>query len=75
MWMATQYRRWGMLRDDPDYLRVAQSINRLDLYREAAAQLGVAMPGSTMRSSRLIDGRPWDGGHPAGYARGFDIHA
>jgi len=75
MWMATQYRRWGMLREDPDYLRIAQSINRLDLYREAAAQLGVAVPASTMRSSRLMDGRTWDGGHAAGYARGFDIRA
>ncbi|MDX3907437.1 MAG: CmpA/NrtA family ABC transporter substrate-binding protein [Pigmentiphaga sp.] len=75
MWLLTQYRRWGMLRDEPDYLAVARAINRLDLYREAASQLGVAVPADTKRSSRLIDGKIWDGGDAAAYAGGFDIKA
>ena len=75
MWFMTQFRRWGLLRDDPDYLAVAQRIHQLTLYREAAGALGVPCPESAMRSSQLIDGTHWDGTDPYGYARSFRLHA
>ncbi|MDG9931125.1 MULTISPECIES: CmpA/NrtA family ABC transporter substrate-binding protein [unclassified Pseudomonas] len=75
MWFLTQFRRWGLLRDDPDYLGIARRIHRLDIYRAAAEALGVAVPASEMRSSTLLDGSVWDGSDPAGYARSFAIHA
>ncbi|VCU71124.1 Nitrate transport protein NrtA precursor [Pigmentiphaga humi] len=75
MWLLTQYRRWGMLRAAPDYAGVARAVNRLDLYREAAAQLGIAAPAGPSRSSMLIDGKVWDGSAPAAYADSFAIHA
>ena len=75
MWFMTQFRRWGLLRDDPDYLAVARQVHQLDLYREAASAAGVAAPGKEMRSSQLIDGKIWDGSDPAGYARSFKLHA
>ncbi|MQK16728.1 nitrate ABC transporter substrate-binding protein, partial [Escherichia coli] len=61
MWFLTQFRRWGLLRDDPDYLGIARRIHRLDIYRAAAEALGVAVPASEMRSSTLLDGSVWDG--------------
>ncbi|MGF6199855.1 CmpA/NrtA family ABC transporter substrate-binding protein [Pseudomonas laurylsulfatiphila] len=75
MWFMTQFRRWGLLRDDPDYLAVARQVHQLELYREAASAVGVAAPGKEMRSSQLIDGKIWDGSDPAGYARSFKLHA
>ena len=75
MWFMTQFRRWGLLRDDPDYLAVARQVQQLDLYRQAATAVGVAAWGADMRSSQLIDGITWNGGDPAGYARGFKLHA
>jgi ABC-type nitrate/sulfonate/bicarbonate transport system substrate-binding protein len=75
MWFMTQFRRWGLLREDPDYLAVASGVQQLALYRQAAQQLGIATQASAMRSSQLIDGRIWDGSDPAGYARGFKLHA
>ncbi len=75
MWFMTQFRRWGLLRDDPDYFGVARRVHQLALYREAAEALGIAVPEHPMRSSRLFDGRIWDGTDPAGYARSFAIHA
>ncbi|MND74295.1 Nitrate transport protein NrtA precursor [compost metagenome] len=75
MWFMTQFRRWGLLRDDPDYLGVARRVHQLALYREAAEALGIAVPEHPMRSSRLFDGQVWDGTDPAGYARSFAIHA
>ena len=68
MWFLTQHRRWGLLNADPDYRAVAQEVNRIDLYRDAAAQAGVALPDTLLRSSTLIDGRVWDGSDPVGYA-------
>ena len=38
MWFLTQFKRWGLLKEDPDYLAVAKQINRIELYRQAASQ-------------------------------------
>ncbi|MDH0729524.1 ABC transporter substrate-binding protein [Pseudomonas sichuanensis] len=75
MWFMTQFRRWGILRDDPDYLAVARQVQQLALYREAADALGVPCADLPMRSSQLIDGGRWDGSDPYGYARSFNLHA
>jgi nitrate/nitrite transport system substrate-binding protein len=75
MWFLTQFRRWGLLREDPDYLGVATRANQVALYRQAAAQLGVGVPAQPMRSSRLMDGVVWDGSEPARYAAAQPMHA
>lgn len=75
MWFMTQFRRWGLLKDDLDYLGTAQRIHQLDLYRQAAEALDIAVPDTAMRRSTLLDGSVWDGSDPAGYARSFAIHA
>ncbi|MHB8535133.1 MAG: CmpA/NrtA family ABC transporter substrate-binding protein [Sulfuricaulis sp.] len=75
MWFLTQHRRWGLLKEDPDYLAVAKSVNQIEIYRQAAAQVKVPVPASLMRTSRLIDGVVWDGRHPRAYAAGFKIKA
>ncbi|SFC01767.1 CmpA/NrtA family ABC transporter substrate-binding protein [Massilia yuzhufengensis] len=71
MWFLTQQRRWGLLRSDPSYRAIAQEVNRLDLYRDAAAMAGVDLPDAPLRSSTLLGGRVWDGSDPAGYAASF----
>jgi nitrate/nitrite transport system substrate-binding protein len=75
MWFLTQFRRWGLLRDDVDYLGIAGQINRVGLYREAASRLNVDLPSDVMRSSILMDGSVWDGSDPKGYAAGFEVRA
>ncbi len=75
MWFMTQFRRWGLLREDPDYLGIAAHVQQLELYGQAAAAVGVAVPASAMRTSQLIDGKVWDGSDPAAYARSFKLHA
>lgn len=71
MWFLTQFRRWGLLAADPDYRAVAATVNRTDIYREAALAAGVPLPEGELRSSRLIDGIVWDGADPQRYAAGF----
>jgi nitrate/nitrite transport system substrate-binding protein len=74
MWFMTQHRRWGLLREDPDYLAVASRVNRVGLYREAALLAGVAAPFNSLRSSTLMDGRIWNGQAPDAYISSFAIH-
>ncbi|EKT4524448.1 ABC transporter substrate-binding protein [Pseudomonas putida] len=75
MWFMTQFRRWGLLREDPDYLEIAHQVQQLELYRQAAEAIGVPCSYPLMRSSLLIDGSRWDGSDPYGYARSFRLHA
>jgi nitrate/nitrite transport system substrate-binding protein len=75
MWFLTQHKRWGLLKDHPDYLAVAKQINQIDLYKQAATQVKVSLPKSDMRSSKLIDGVVWDGSNPAKYADSFKVRA
>ncbi|TLX65140.1 nitrate ABC transporter substrate-binding protein [Stutzerimonas nosocomialis] len=75
MWFLTQFRRWGLIKQDPDYQAIARSINQTALYGEAASQLKLAVPSSPMRSSTLLDGVVWDGSNPAAYAASFAVKA
>ena len=75
MWFLTQHKRWGLLKEDPDYLGVAKKINQIALYKEAASQVKVPVPKSDMRSSKLLDGKVWDGKDPKKYAASFKIKA
>ena len=75
MWFLTQHKRWGLLKDHPDYLGVARSINRLDIYQQAATAAKAPLPKAEMRSSKLMDGTVWDGKDPRKYADSFAIKA
>lgn len=75
MWFMTQHKRWGLMKDDLDYLAVAKSVNRIDVYKDAAAMAKVNVPKDVMRTSKLIDGTVWDGKNPKAYAASFKIRA
>lgn len=73
MWFMTQHRRWGLLKEDVDYLAIAKKVNRIDIYRDAAAAAGANVPKDPMRSAKLIDGVIWDGRDPKQYAASFRV--
>jgi nitrate/nitrite transport system substrate-binding protein len=75
MWFLTQHKRWGLLKDEPDYLAVAKQVNQIAIYKEAAAMAKVPLPKSDLRVSKLIDGTVWDGKDPKKYAASFKIKA
>jgi hypothetical protein len=75
MWFLTQFARWGLLSETPDYRAVAAAVQRTSLYGEAAALAGVAVPDSPDRDARLFDGRNWSADDAASYADGFEIRA
>ena len=75
MWFLTQHKRWGLLKEHPDYLAVAKQINQIDMYKDVAGAMKVAVPKDPMRTSKLFDGTVWDGKDPAKYADSFKIKA
>jgi nitrate/nitrite transport system substrate-binding protein len=75
MWFLTQHKRWGLLKEHPDYLKVATEINHVEIYKQAAAASKTPVPKETMRTSKLIDGVVWDGKNPKAYADGFKLKA
>lgn len=75
MWFMTQHKRWGLLDEHPDYLAVARRVNRIEIYRQAAEQVGASLPSSAMRDCCLIDGVRWNGSDPEGYAASFAVQA
>jgi nitrate/nitrite transport system substrate-binding protein len=75
MWFLTQHKRWGLVKEHPDYLKVAKEINQIELYKQAATAAKVNIPKDVMRTSKLMDGVVWDGKDPRKYADGFKIKA
>jgi nitrate/nitrite transport system substrate-binding protein len=74
MWFLTQHKRWGLLKEHPDYLKVATEINRIDIYKQAAAATQTPVPKDAMRTSKLFDGVVWDGKNPKQYAESFKVN-
>jgi len=75
MWFLTQHKRWGLMKEHPDYLGVAKAINRIDIYKQAATASKTPLPKSEMRTHKLVDGVVWDGKDPAKYADSFKVKA
>ena len=73
MWFLTQHRRWGLLKDEPDYLAIARQVNQIAIYKDAAAQVKASVPKSEMRKSTMVDGVTWDGSNPGKYAASFTV--
>jgi len=55
--VLTQHKRWGLLKEDVDYLAVAKQVNQIEVYKQAAAAAKV--PLFRIRSSKLVDGVVW----------------
>jgi nitrate/nitrite transport system substrate-binding protein len=75
MWFLTQHKRWGLIKEHPDYLAVAKQINHIDLYKQAALASKTPVPKDVMRTSKFIDGVVWDGKDPKKYADSFKVRA
>ena len=75
MWFLTQHKRWGLIKEHPDYLAVAKQVNQIDIYKQAATAAKASIPKDVMRTSKMVDGTVWDGKDPKKYADGFKVRA
>ena len=75
VWWLSQFRRWGMLPQAPDYKAVVDRVHRPDLFREVAREMGVETPREDMKKETLFDGVTFDPADPERYARSFAVNS
>jgi nitrate/nitrite transport system substrate-binding protein len=73
VWWLSQFRRWGMLPVEPDYLGVAGRVMRPDFYEAAMKEFGVAHGGADLAPEPLFDGKVFDPTEPEEYAGSFEV--
>jgi nitrate/nitrite transport system substrate-binding protein len=75
VWWLSQFRRWGMVKEPPDYRALVDRVHRPDIYREVAREMGLESPREDMKKETLFDGVAFDPADPEKYAKGFPIHS
>lgn len=74
IWWLSQFRRWGMVKEAPDYQKIVDQVHRPDIYREVAKEMGIAAPTENAKPEKLFDGVPFDPTKPDEYAKSFSVH-
>jgi nitrate/nitrite transport system substrate-binding protein len=75
VWWLSQFRRWGMAKEAPDYKGIVDRVHRPDIYREVAKELGVEVPREDMKKETFWDGVAFDPADPEKYAKSFPVHS
>jgi nitrate/nitrite transport system substrate-binding protein len=77
LWFLVEGVRWGKFKPEEDLNALVAKVNREDLWREAATELGVAaaeIPQSTSRGiETFFDGKVFDPANPAAYLASLAI--
>jgi len=74
-WNLSQFRRWGLAKQTPDYQGIVKRVMRPDIYMEAMKELGVTPTIAPAQRITLWDGSVFDGKDPERYARSFPVHS
>ena len=76
-WFITENIRWGKFAPDTDVKALVAEVNREDIWRDAAKDLGVAdLPASTSRGKEtFFDGKVFDPENPSAYLESLFIKA
>jgi len=75
VWWLSQFRRWGMVKEAPDYKGIVDRVHRPDIFREVAKEMGVETPREDMKKETFWDGVTFDPADPEKYAKSFPIHS
>ncbi len=75
VWWLTQFRRWGMVKEPPDYKGLVDRVHRADIFREVAKEMGIETPREDAKKETLFDGVAFDPAEPEKYAKGFAVHS
>jgi len=75
VWWLSQFRRWGMVKETPDYKGIVDRVHRPDIYREVAKEMGIEAPREDMKKETLFDGVTFDPAKPEEYAKAFPINS
>src|SRR5712691_8108450 len=75
VWWLSQFRRWGMVKEPPDYKGLVDRVHRPDIFREVAKEMSIETPREDMRKETLFDAITFDPAKPEEYAKGFATHS
>jgi nitrate/nitrite transport system substrate-binding protein len=70
--MLTQLKRWGYLKEDVDYKKVAEKVFLATEARTRLAALGIPVPASTYQRHTIM-GKEFDPTKPEAYLASFPI--
>src|SRR5438093_10479521 len=69
VWWLTQFRRWGMVKETPDYKGLVDRVHRPDIYREVAKEMSNEVPREDMKKETRFDGVPSEPAEPDKYIK------
>ena len=72
VWMLTQMRRWGYLKQDVDYRQVAEKIFLVTDAKKRMAEMGLTPPKDSYKSFKVM-GKEFDPAKADAYAKSFKI--
>jgi nitrate/nitrite transport system substrate-binding protein len=75
VWWLTQFRRWGMVKEAPDYKGIVDRVHRPDIYREVAKDMGLEVPREDTKKETFFDAVAFDPAKPEEYAKGFAVNS
>lgn len=74
LWVLTQLARWGIIPFPKNWIEILERVRRVDLYGEAARQLGLPDIEPDRKAFQLFDQMIFNPDDPTGYLRRFTIH-
>ncbi len=74
-WWLSQFRRWGMVKEAPDYAGVAKAVMMPSLYEEAMKEIGYTHGGVDNKPINFFDGAIFDPASPEAFATGAKVSA
>ena len=73
-WWLSQFRRWGMVKETPDYAGITKKVLRQDIYLDAMKDMGVTIKGKDMQPLKIVE-QTFDPNQAEKYALSFPIHS
>jgi nitrate/nitrite transport system substrate-binding protein len=74
LWFLTELLRWGILPSSTNVAGLLRSVNRSDIWRTAARQIGATAPASDSRGpERFFDGKVFNPAQPSAYLNSLAI--
>jgi nitrate/nitrite transport system ATP-binding protein len=74
LWVLTQLARWGLTPFPKNWVEILERVRRVDIYGEAARQLGWPDAEPDRRAMKLFDGIVFDPDHPIEYLKQLTLH-
>ncbi|MFB8789614.1 MAG: nitrate ABC transporter ATP-binding protein [Potamolinea sp.] len=73
LWLMTQLARWGLIPFPKNWVNILDRVRRIDLFGEAARDLGILDTGHDRGSIKLFDGTVFNPDDPIEYLKSLEI--